>query len=109
HLRAHPWPRREGPAPGAGPGRRARRGPADRRARRGRARRRPRRAPPDRPRVRGAFVTVPTTSSERAASPWSGRSHAELAELARELLLAGHLIDRSGMPHLIAAFGRDDM
>jgi hypothetical protein len=42
-------------------------------------------------------------------SPWSGRSHAELAELARELLLAGHLIDRSGMPHLIARFGRDGM
>jgi hypothetical protein len=41
--------------------------------------------------------------------PWSGRSHAELAELARELLLAGHLIDRSGMPHLIARFGRDGM
>ncbi|HWJ61554.1 MAG TPA: hypothetical protein VNS19_06270 [Acidimicrobiales bacterium] len=43
------------------------------------------------------------------ARPWSCRSHAELAELARELLLAGHLIDRSGMPHLIARFGRDGM
>jgi hypothetical protein len=42
-------------------------------------------------------------------SPYSGRSHAELAELARELLLAGHLIDRSGMPHLISRFGRDAM
>jgi hypothetical protein len=43
------------------------------------------------------------------ARPWAGRSHAELAELVRELLLAGHLIDRSGMPHLIARFGRDGM
>ncbi len=42
-------------------------------------------------------------------SPYAGRSHDELAELARELLLAGHLIDRSGMPHLISRFGRDGM
>jgi hypothetical protein len=42
-------------------------------------------------------------------SPWSGRSHGELAELARELLLAGHLIDRSGMPQVIARFGREGM
>lgn len=41
--------------------------------------------------------------------PFAGRSHAELAELVRELLLAGHLIDRSGMPHLISRFGRDGM
>ena len=47
--------------------------------------------------------------TDLAARPWSGRSHAELAELARELLLAGHLIDRSGMPHLISRFGRDVM
>ena len=39
------------------------------------------------------------------ASPWSGRSHAELATLARELLLAGHMIDRASMPHLIGAYG----
>ena len=32
-----------------------------------------------------------------------------LAVLVPELLLAGHLIDRAGMPHLIAAFGRDTM
>jgi hypothetical protein len=49
-------------------------------------------------------VTVPTD-----ASPYLGRSHAELAALVRELLLAGHLIDRSGMPHLISRFGRDGM
>ena len=29
--------------------------------------------------------------------------------LVPELLLAGHLIDRAGMPHAIAAFGRDGM
>ena len=42
-------------------------------------------------------------------SPYVGRTHAELADLTRELLLAGHLIDRSGMPHLISRFGRDGM
>lgn len=41
--------------------------------------------------------------------PWSGRDHQELADLVRELLMAGHLIDRSGMPHLIAKFGREGM
>ncbi len=34
---------------------------------------------------------------------------AQLAELAREYLLAGHLIDRAGMPYVIAEFGRDAM
>ena len=43
------------------------------------------------------------------SSPYAGRSHGELAELTRELLLAGHLIDRSGMPHLISRFGREGM
>jgi hypothetical protein len=43
------------------------------------------------------------------ASPWSGRSHAELAVLTRELLLAGHLIDRASMPHLIGAYGPEQM
>jgi len=33
----------------------------------------------------------------------------ELALLTPEYLLAGHLIDRAGMPHLIGAFGRDVM
>jgi len=49
------------------------------------------------------------TDHASAAQPWAGRSHAELAELARELLMAGHLIDRSGMPHLISRFGREGM
>jgi hypothetical protein len=52
--------------------------------------------------------SVPPTAID-VTRPWAGRSHPELAEIARELLLAGHLIDRSGMPHLIARFGRDGM
>ncbi|WP_054812881.1 hypothetical protein [Nocardia arizonensis] len=36
-------------------------------------------------------------------------SREELAVLVPELLLCGHLIDRSGMAHSIAAFGRDGM
>jgi hypothetical protein len=35
--------------------------------------------------------------------------HADLATLAREYLLAGHLIDRAGMPHLIGPYGREAM
>lgn len=41
--------------------------------------------------------------------PWAGRSHADLADLTRELLLAGHLIDRAGMPAVIARLGRQGM
>lgn len=44
-----------------------------------------------------------------SASPCGGRTHAELADLVRELLLAGHLIDRAGMPHLISRLGREGM
>jgi hypothetical protein len=36
-------------------------------------------------------------------------SRDQLARLVPEYLLAGHLIDRAGMPHLIGAFGRDVM
>lgn len=36
-------------------------------------------------------------------------SHDELAVLVREYLLAGQLMDRAGMPHLISAYGRDEM
>lgn len=35
--------------------------------------------------------------------------HAALTNLVRESLLGGQMIDRSGMPHLIAAYGRDVM
>ena len=38
-----------------------------------------------------------------------GLGRDQLARLAPEYLLAGHLIDRAGMPHLIGAFGRDGM
>ncbi|HVX17635.1 MAG TPA: hypothetical protein VHA73_06345 [Acidimicrobiales bacterium] len=43
------------------------------------------------------------------ASPWAGRTHDELAELTRELLLAGHLIDRAGMPLLVEQYGMEGM
>lgn len=36
-------------------------------------------------------------------------THGELAVLVREYLLAGQLMDRAGMPHLIGAYGRDEM
>ena len=38
-----------------------------------------------------------------------GLTREQLARLVPEYLLAGHLIDRAGMPHLIGAFGRDGM
>ncbi len=39
----------------------------------------------------------------------TGLTQRELALLTPEYLLAGHLIDRAGMPHLISAFGREGM
>lgn len=39
----------------------------------------------------------------------AGLDRRELAVLAPEYLLCGHLIDRAGMPHVIGAFGRDGM
>jgi hypothetical protein len=44
-----------------------------------------------------------------SASGLEALTRDELARLAPEYLLAGHLIDRAGMPHLIGAFGRDAM
>ncbi|WP_416277052.1 hypothetical protein [Nocardia sp. alder85J] len=44
-----------------------------------------------------------------AASGFADLSRDELAVLVPELLLSGHLIDRSGMAHSIAAFGREGM
>lgn len=41
--------------------------------------------------------------------PFAGFSHADWATVAREYLMAGHLIDRAGMPHLVARWGRDTM
>jgi hypothetical protein len=43
------------------------------------------------------------------ASRYADLSRDELARLVPELLLIGHLIDRAGMPHCVAAFGRDGM
>lgn len=48
---------------------------------------------------------MPTTD----AGPFASLSHAELAALGREYLMAGHLIDRAGMPALIAAYGIEMM
>ncbi|WP_109529845.1 MULTISPECIES: hypothetical protein [Nocardia] len=42
-------------------------------------------------------------------SRYQGLSRADLAILVPELLLCGHLIDRSGMAHSIGAFGREGM
>ncbi|MGC4993377.1 hypothetical protein [Nocardia salmonicida] len=42
-------------------------------------------------------------------SSYAGLSRHQLAALVPELLLCGHLIDRSGMAHTIAAFGREGM
>ncbi|MBB5913428.1 hypothetical protein BJY24_002295 [Nocardia transvalensis] len=43
------------------------------------------------------------------SSRFAELSREQLAVLVPELLLCGHLIDRSGMAHSIAAFGRDGM
>lgn len=52
-----------------------------------------------------------STDPDRAAEPgpYAGRTRPSMADLVRELLLAGHLIDRAGMPHLISGFGHDVM
>ncbi|MFF2086221.1 hypothetical protein ACFVVM_20785 [Nocardia sp. NPDC058176] len=42
-------------------------------------------------------------------STFASLSRDQLAALVPELLLCGHLIDRSGMAHTIAAFGREGM
>ncbi|MBF6170188.1 hypothetical protein [Nocardia blacklockiae] len=43
------------------------------------------------------------------SSRYADLTREQLAVLVPELLLCGHLIDRSGMAHSIAAFGRDGM
>lgn len=48
-------------------------------------------------------------TAEPAGPSYEGLSHEALAALVPEYLLAGHLIDRAGMPHLIAAFGLEGM
>jgi hypothetical protein len=49
------------------------------------------------------------TAPGSAVRPYEGFSHADWATLAREYLMAGHLVDRAGMPHLISRWGRDEM
>ncbi|MGX7697222.1 hypothetical protein [Gordonia polyisoprenivorans] len=49
------------------------------------------------------------TAQEIPARTYSDLSGDQLADLIPELLLSGQLIDRSGMAHLISAFGRDTM
>ncbi len=41
--------------------------------------------------------------------PYDGLTRPELARLVPELLLCGHLIDRSGMGHVLAEFGQSGM
>ncbi|MFC9552187.1 hypothetical protein ACFTWF_15160 [Rhodococcus sp. NPDC056960] len=48
-------------------------------------------------------------STVKVAASFADLSREDLAILVPELLLCGHLIDRSGMPHLIGAFGREGM
>jgi hypothetical protein len=53
------------------------------------------------------MYTCPVSTGEVVG--FSALSRAELAVLVPELLLAGHLIDRSGLPHALVAFGPDGM
>ncbi|QYB02096.1 hypothetical protein I1A62_33415 [Rhodococcus sp. USK10] len=48
-------------------------------------------------------------STVKVPASFADLSREDLAILVPELLLCGHLIDRSGMPHLIGAFGREGM
>lgn len=50
-----------------------------------------------------------TAGDRVTGSSFAALSRRDLAVLVPELLLCGQLIDRSGMAHLISAFGRDGM
>ncbi len=50
-----------------------------------------------------------STGDRVAESSFAALSRRDLAVLVPELLLCGQLIDRSGMAHLISAFGREGM
>lgn len=52
---------------------------------------------------------VSTDAEHRAPRQLEDLSRSELAVLGREFLLAGQLMDRAGMPHIISRFGRDVM
>jgi len=51
----------------------------------------------------------PVSGADGMESRYGGLDRAELALLVPELLLAGHLIDRSAMAWCITAFGRGEM
>lgn len=51
----------------------------------------------------------PDADDRNPRTSFAALSRRELAVLVPELLLCGQLIDRSGMVHLISAFGRDGM
>lgn len=58
------------------------------------------------------LVSVPSTSGATdvaSAASYTELTQEQLATIVPELLLSGQLIDRSGMAHLISAFGRDVM
>jgi hypothetical protein len=51
----------------------------------------------------------PSSTGGAPTHPLENRSHAELAMLVPEYLLAGGVIDRAGMPHVIGSLGPDAM
>lgn len=55
------------------------------------------------------MYACPVSTDRAAPSGFGALSRAELATLVPELLLAGHLIDRAGLPHALVAFGPDGM
>lgn len=56
------------------------------------------------------MTTPDDTTTTRSGRPdRAGLGRDELAVLVREYLLAGHMIDRAGMPHVIGDFGREAM
>lgn len=54
-------------------------------------------------------MSQPDTTQPQPIPTYSGLSQSQLATLVPELLLSGQMIDRSGMAHLISAFGRAGM
>lgn len=54
-------------------------------------------------------VNAPLADSGPARSRYADLTRGELATLLPELLLVGQLIDRSGMAHVIAGLGREEM
>lgn len=57
----------------------------------------------------GLHGTESTTNDVDDKGALASLDHVELTNVIRECLLGGQMIDRAGMPHLIAAYGRDVM